>query len=42
MQNKTDKGISLVSKSLPIVNSNSVNGLFSAIKAYYYVSRSEM
>ena len=29
MQNKTDKGTSLVSKSLPVVNSNYVNHLFS-------------
>lgn len=32
MQKKTDKGISLVSKSLPVANSNSVNRLFSARK----------
>ena len=32
MQNKTDKGTSLVSKSLPVANSNSVNRLFSARK----------
>ena len=32
MQNKTDKGTSLVSKSLPVVNSNSVNYSFSARK----------
>ena len=32
MQNKTDKGTSLVSKSLPIVDSNSVNRLFSKRK----------
>ena len=30
MQNKTDKGTLLVSKSLPFVNSNSVNRSFSA------------
>ena len=30
MQNKTDMGTSLVSKSLPVVNSNSVNCSFSA------------
>ena len=30
MQNKTDKGISLVPKSLPVANSNSVCRLFSA------------
>ena len=29
MQNKTDKGTLLVSKSLPVANSNSVNRLFS-------------
>ena len=38
MQNKTDKGTSLVSKSLPVVNSNSVNRLFSARKTIRYVS----
>ena len=30
MQNKTDKGTLLVSKSLPVANSNSVYRLFSA------------
>ena len=30
MQNNTDKGTLLVSKSLPVANSNSVNRLFSA------------
>ena len=34
----TDKGASLVSKSLPVANSNSVNRLFSARKKKYYVS----
>ena len=38
MQNKTDKGTLLVSKSLPVINSNSVNRLFSARKKKYYVS----
>ena len=38
MQNKTDKGTLLVSKSLPIVNSSSVNHLFSARKMKYYDS----
>ncbi len=38
MQNKTDKGTLLVSKSLPVVNSNSVNHLFSARKKKYYIS----
>ena len=42
MQNKTDKGTLFVSKSLPIVNSNSVNRLFSARKKKYYVSPSGM
>lgn len=32
MQNKTDKRTSLVSKSLPAVNLNSVNRLFAARK----------
>ena len=36
MQNKTDKKTSLVSKSLPIANSNYVNCLFSARKKKYY------
>ena len=35
MQNKTDKGTLLVSKSLPVINSNSVNRLFSAKKKKY-------
>ena len=35
MQNKTDKGTSLVSKSLPVANSNSVNCLFSSRKKKY-------
>ena len=39
MQNKTDTGTSLVSKSLPIVNLNSVNCLFSARKKKYNVLR---
>ena len=39
MQNKTDKETSLVSKSLPVVNLNSVNRLFSATKANSYDSR---
>ena len=38
MQNKTDMGTSLVSKSLPIANSNSVKRLFSARKKKCYVS----
>ena len=37
MQNKTDKGTSLVSKSLPAANLNSVNHLFSATKTNDYV-----
>ena len=37
MQNKTDKGASLVSKSLPVVNSNSVCRLFSVRNRKYYV-----
>ena len=41
MQNKTDKGTSLVSKSLPVVNSNSVNRLFSARKNKCYDSLNE-
>lgn len=40
MQNKTDKGTSLVSKSLPVANSNCVNRLFSARKKKCYVSSS--
>ena len=39
MQNKTDKGTLLVSKSLPVANSNSVNRLFSARKKKCYVLR---
>ena len=42
MQNKTDMGTSLVSKSLPIANSNSVKRLFSARKANSHVSNSGM
>ena len=42
MQNKTDKGTLLVSKSLPVVNSNSVNRLFSAKKANGYVETSKI
>ncbi len=41
MQNKTDKRTSLVSKSLPVANSNSVNRLFSARNKKYYDSCSE-
>ena len=41
MQNKTDKGTSLVSKSLPVVNSNSVYRLLSARKKKYYDSTNE-
>ena len=41
MQNKTDKGTLLVSKSLPVINSNSVNRLFSARKKKYYDSGNE-
>ena len=37
MQNKTDKETLLVSKSLPVVNLNSVNHLFSTKKKKYYV-----
>ena len=40
MQNKTDKGTSLVSKSLPVVNSSSVYRLLSARKKKYYDSNS--
>ena len=36
----TDMGSLLVSKSLPVINSNSVNRLFSAIKKKYYDSSS--
>ena len=42
MQNKTDKGTLLVSKSLPVINSNSVNRLFSAGKTNSYVLSSGM
>ena len=42
MQNKTDKGTLLVSKSLPIVDLNSVNHLFSARNEIYYISQCEM
>ena len=42
MQNKTDKGTLLVSKSLPVVNSNSVNRLFSKRKTNRYVSSNGM
>ena len=41
MQNKTDKGTLLVSKSLPVVNSDSVNRLFSTRKKKYYDSQYE-
>ena len=41
MQNKTDKGTLLVSKSLPVVKLNSVNRLFSARKNKYYDSSNE-
>ena len=40
MQNKTDKGSLLVSKSLLVVILNSVNRLLSAIKTNGYVSSS--
>lgn len=40
MQKKTDKGTSLVSKSLLIINSNSANRLFSTIKINYNVLNS--
>lgn len=36
MQNKTDKGTLLVSKSLPIANLNYANRLFSARKVNRY------
>ena len=36
MQNKTDKGTLLVSKSLPAVNTSPVNRLFSVRKKKYY------
>ena len=42
MQNKTDKGTQLVSKSLPVANSNSVSRLFSARMNKYYVSIREL
>ena len=42
MQNKTDMGTLLVSKSLPVVNPNYVNRLFSETKANGYVSNSGM
>ena len=38
MQNKTDKGTTLVSKSLPVPNLDSVNRLFSARKKKCYDS----
>ena len=41
MQNKTDKGTSLVSKSLPVSNLDSVNRLFSARNKKCYVSLHE-
>ena len=40
MQNKTDKETLLVSKSLPVVNLNSVNHLLSATKINDYASSS--
>ena len=42
MQNKTDKGTSLVSKSLSVANINSVNRSFSAQKKECYVSNNGM
>ena len=36
MQIMTDKGVSLVSKSLPVVNLNSVNRLFPVTKTNGY------
>ena len=39
MQNKTYKGTLLVSKSLPVINSSSVNRLFSARNNIYCVSQ---
>ena len=36
MQNKTDKGTLLVSKSLPVVNLNSVNRSFPVTKTNDY------
>ena len=41
MQNKTDKGTLLVSKSLPVANLSSVSRLFSARKKKCYVSSNE-
>ena len=41
MQNKTDKGTSLVSKSLPVTNLNSANRLLSTRKKKYYDSLRE-
>ena len=41
MQNKTDKGTLLVSKSLPVVNLNYVNRSFPVTKTNGYVSGSE-
>lgn len=38
MQNKTDKGTSLVSKSLPVKIFNFLNRLFSARKKKYNIS----
>ena len=40
MHNKADKGTSLVSKSLPIINSDSVNRSFSVRKKKYHDSSS--
>ena len=42
MQNKTDKGTLLVSKSLPVANLNSVSRLFSVKKANGYVEQGGM
>lgn len=39
MQNKTDKGTSLVSKSLPVKIFNFLNRLFSARKKKYNISQ---
>ena len=41
MQNETDKGATLVSKSLPVANSTSVNRSFSATKKKHYVLMNE-
>ena len=41
MQNKADKGTLLVSKSLPVINSSSVNRLSSARNNIYCVSSSK-